>query len=94
MKNSIAPETLLHQATVAERAGRRQLGQNLRRAAELVQVPESLILEVYNALRPRRSTAAELSALARRLREEYHAPHCARWVDEAAASYFARGLLR
>jgi propanediol dehydratase small subunit len=90
----ISSETLLHQAAVAERSGRRQLAENLRRAAELVHVPDGFLLEVYNALRPRRSTAAELAALAHRLRAEYHAAACARWVEEAAAAYARRGLLR
>ena len=54
----ISSETLLHQAEVAEQAGRRQLGENLRRAAELVPVPDDFLLQVYNALRPHRSTFA------------------------------------
>ena len=81
----ISYETLLHQSEIAERSGRRQLAENLRRAAEVVQVPDDFILEVYNALRPRRSTATELAAYAVRLRDEFHAPHCAPWVEEAAA---------
>lgn len=90
----ISYETLVHQAEIAERAGRRQLAENLRRAAELVDVPDDFILQVYNALRPRRSTAAELAAYALRLRDEFHAPHCARWMEEAAAVYAGRHLLR
>ena len=81
----ITPETLDRQSGIAARAGR---------AAELVGVPDDFILQVYNALRPRRSTAAELAALARRLRDEYHAPHCAQWVEEAAAVYTRHSLLR
>ena len=45
----IAPETLELQAQIAESAGRRQLAENLRRAGELVKVPETKILEVYQA---------------------------------------------
>jgi len=89
----ISAETLLHQAAGAEQSGRRQLAEDLRRAAELVPVPDDLILEVYNALRPGRSTAAQLAALARRLREQYAAEQCARWIEEAAAVYSRRGLL-
>ena len=77
-----------------EQAGRRQLAGNLRRAAELVSVPDDFLLQVYNALRPRRSTAPELAALAARLCDEFHAPACARWVQEAAAVYARYGLLR
>jgi propanediol dehydratase small subunit len=91
---SIAPETLRHQAGIAEAAGRRQLAENLRRAAELVHVPDAVILDFYNALRPRRSTAADLEAMARRLRVEFCAPACARWVEEALEAYGRRGLLR
>lgn len=87
-------ETLLHQSEVAERAGRRQLAENLRRAAELVRVPDDFILQVYNALRPRRSTAAELAAYALRLRQEFQAPHCARWIEEATEAYTQRHLLQ
>ena len=90
----ISSETLVHQSEVAEGAGRRQLAENLRRAAELVRVPDEFILEVYNALRPRRATAAELAAYAVRLREEFQAPHCARWIEEAAEAYTKRRLLR
>jgi propanediol dehydratase small subunit len=91
---SIAPETLRHQAGIAESAGRRQLAENLLRAAELVHVPDAVILDFYNALRPGRSTASELGAMARRLRMEFSAPACARWVEEALEVYARRGLLR
>jgi propanediol dehydratase small subunit len=90
---SIAPETLRHQAGIADAAGRRQLAENLRRAAELVHVPDAVILDIYNALRPYRSKAAELEAMAQRLRIEFSAPACARWVEEALEVYASRGLL-
>ncbi len=90
---SISAETLLRQAGVAEQAGRPQLAENFRRAAELVRVPDEVILEVYHALRPRRSTGDRLSALARRLRDEFHAPRNAAWVEEAARVYARHGLL-
>ncbi len=63
------PETLRLQAEVARAAGRRQLAENLERAAELAAVPDGAILEVYTALRPRRSTrrrAGGLGGAARR----------------------------
>lgn len=83
----IAPETLELQARIAESAGRRQLAENLRRAAELVGVPESKILEVYQALRPGRSTPAELECLAGELESQYQASRCARFLREAAQAY-------
>jgi propanediol dehydratase small subunit len=89
----IHPDTLEAQALVAERHGNPQLAANLRRAAELALVPEAEVLALYEALRPHRATAAELSALATRL-EKYPAPRCAALVREAAEVYARRGLLR
>ena len=83
----IAPETLELQAQIAESAGRRQLAENLRRAAELVKVPETKILEVYQALRPGRSTRSQLEGLAGELESEYRACRCARFLREAAQAY-------
>ena len=83
----IAPETLELQAQIAESAGRRQLAENLRRAAELVKVPETRILEVYQALRPGRSTPSQLERLAAELESEYQARRCARFLREAAQTY-------
>ena len=86
------PETLRLQAEVARAAGRPQLAENLLRAAELAAVPDESILEIYTALRPRRSSAAELEAWARRL-EELGAPQTAAFVREAPSVYARRGLL-
>ncbi len=89
----IHPETLEAQAVVAERHGNPQLAANFRRAAELARFSESEILSLYEALRPHRSTSAELDALADDLAAR-DAPRCAALVREAAAAYEARGLLR
>ncbi len=86
------PDTLRLQAEVADGVGRTQLAANLRRAAELASVSEEVVLEIYTALRPRRSTAAELEGWARRL-DETGAPLTAAFVREAAEVYEARGLL-
>jgi len=86
------PETLRLQAEVARAAGRPQLADNLLRAAELALVPDETILEIYSALRPRRSTVAELEAWAERL-EGWDAPQTAAFVREAAQVYAERGLL-
>jgi propanediol dehydratase small subunit len=72
------------QAAVARSAGRRQLAENLDRAAELVGVPDEKILRIYNALRPGRATKAELLAVAGELESEHKAPLCAALVREAA----------
>lgn len=86
------PETLRLQADVAETAGRAQLAANLRRAAELAVVPEDVVLELYTALRPRRSSAADLERWALRL-DNAGAPMTAAFVREAAEVYEERGLL-
>lgn len=88
----ISPDTLLHQARVAEAHDNPQLAANFRRAAELALVPEDEVLALYEALRPHRSTGADLAALAERL-DRYPAPLCAALVREAADVYARRGLL-
>ena len=89
----IHPDTLRRQASVAEEHGNPQLGENLRRAAELTALADDEVLAVYEALRPKRSTLAELHALAARL-AAVNAPLCAALVREAAAVYERRGLLK
>jgi propanediol dehydratase small subunit len=86
------PETLRLQADVARAAGRSQLADNLLRAAELASIPDETILEIYTALRPRRSSAEELAAWVERL-EGWGAPATAAFVSEAAQVYAERGLL-
>jgi len=83
----VTPEALLLQAEVAESAGRPQLAENLRRAAELARVPEDVILEVYDALRPGRSSRQRLLETAARLEREFAAARCAALVREAAGIY-------
>jgi propanediol dehydratase small subunit len=86
------PETLRLQAEVARAAGRTQLADNLVRAAELAPLPDETILEIYTALRPSRSSAAQLAAWAERL-DGWGAPVTAAFVREAAKVYAERGLL-
>ena len=85
------PETLRLQADVARAAGRTQLADNLLRAAELAPLPDETILAIYTALRPRRSTAAELEAWAEQL-DGWDAPGTAAFVREAAQVHAERGL--
>lgn len=89
----IHPDTLLHQADVAERHGNPQLAANFRRAAELALMSEEQVLALYEMLRPHRATADELDALAARL-DAVPAPLCAALVREATDVYRARALLR
>jgi len=91
----IAPEGLRAQAEVARRARRPTLARNLERAAELVTVPEELLLRVYELLRPGRAKAkTELLAVATELRSGYGAKLNARLVEEAAEHYERRGLFK
>lgn len=89
----IHPETLLHQADQAAAYGNPQLAENFRRASELSMLPEAEVMALYEALRPHRSSATELAALAERL-EALPAPRCAALVREAAKVYERRSLLR
>lgn len=90
----ISSETLELQAQVAEDSGRVALARNMRRAAELVAVPDERLLAIYNALRPYRSTKEELLAIASELEGTYGAKVAAGFVREAADVYEARGRLR
>ena len=87
----IHPETLERQAVVAEEHANPQLAENLRRAAELTHLPDEQVLAIYEALRPGRSTAVELTALAGSLAGR-GLPRCAALVAEAADVYARRGL--
>ncbi|MEJ8277360.1 diol dehydratase small subunit [Pseudonocardia spirodelae] len=89
----IAPGTLQLQGEISEAVGRRQLGENMRRAAELTAVPDEEVLAIYNALRPRASSAARLAEIADRLENAYSATLCAALVREAAQVYADRDLL-
>jgi propanediol dehydratase small subunit len=89
----IHPDTLEHQAEVAHAHANPQLAENFRRAAELTALDDDEVLRIYEALRPRRSTAEELEALADSL-EHRGAPRNARLIREAAAVYQRRGLTR
>jgi len=81
----VTPGALELQAQIAEESGRPQLAENLRRAAELTAVPEDLILEIYNALRPGRASREEILRLATLLESRYEAPRCAALLRDAAA---------
>ena len=87
----IHPETLERQAVVAEQHGNPQLAENLRRAAELTRLPDDEVLAIYEALRPGRSTPAQLTELAASLGAR-GLPRCAALLTEAAEVYARRGL--
>jgi propanediol dehydratase small subunit len=87
----IHPDTLQHQAEVAERHGNPQLAANFRRAAELTQLPDERVMAIYEALRPGRSSAVDLETIAAEL-ETAGATATAALVREAAQAYVSRGL--
>lgn len=89
----ISADTLRHQAGVARSHGNPQLAANFERGAELTALPDDELLRIYELLRPRRASAAELEAVAAEL-ESRAAPAVAALVREAAEVYARRGLLR
>jgi propanediol dehydratase small subunit len=89
----ISPEALERQGQVAEASGRPALVANFNRAAELTRVPDERLLEIYEALRPGRSTRTRLEAIAKELERDYSAPLTAALVREAISAYERRGLL-
>jgi propanediol dehydratase small subunit len=90
----IRPETLEYQAQICESAGRPHLAKNLRRAAEMTRIPDARVLEIYNALRPYRSTKQELLDIASELENKYQAKICAGFVREAAQLYEKRNRIK
>ena len=89
----ISKEMLKAQGQVAKETGNDPMEKNFERAAELVDVPDDVILKMYDKLRPNRSTKLELVQMAQELIEKYNAKNCARLVMEAADVYEKRGIL-
>jgi propanediol dehydratase small subunit len=87
------PAALAHQAEVAAAGGNPQLAENFLRAAELALIDDDEVMGLYEALRPYRSTAAELEELRASLHAR-GAARCAALVEQAAEAYARRGLLR
>ncbi len=91
----ITAEGLREQAAIAEAAGRPNLGQNLRRGAEIVMIPDETLLAIYELLRPGRAESADaLRTAAEDLRRTYGAEAMARLVEEAAGVYERRGVFQ
>jgi propanediol dehydratase small subunit len=89
----ITPAALHAQANVAHSAGRPRLGENFERASELVDVPQDVVMQVYELLRPGRAAdKGQLLATAKMLRDTYKAVRIANFVEEAAEVYEVRGL--
>ena len=90
----ISPETLEMQAQIAEDMNRDAIARNFRRAAGLRTFPDDRIMEIYNALRPYRSTKEELLAIADEVENVYGAKVNAEFIREASEVYEERKKLR
>ncbi len=91
---SISAETLELQARFAREAGYPEVAANLTRAAEMTRIPNTEILEIYEALRPGRSTYYQLLSLSQRIASQYGAEYTGAYVREAAEAYRDTGLLK
>jgi propanediol dehydratase small subunit len=89
----ISGETLIYQSHKAEAAGYQQLAMNLQRAAELTRFTNQELINIYNELRPGRSSYKQLMALAENLEQDRGAPMIAALIRDAAEVYQQR-LLR
>ena len=89
----IHPDTLEQQAQVAIENGNPQLAANFRRAAELTMFSDEEILQLYEALRPGRSSAQELKKIAQDLNAR-GAKRNAELFSQAADVYQRRGLVK
>lgn len=91
----ITPDALRRQAGIARGAGRMALAMNLERGAELVDVPQEVIMQTYELLRPGRAASrAELLEQAAFLRRAHGAEAIAAFLETAARHYHRRGILR
>ena len=91
----ITSDGLRLQSTISEKAGRPNLAQNLRRGAELVEIPDAVLLDIYELLRPGRAQSAdELRAAANHLHDTYGAKETASLIEEAALVYERRGIFQ
>jgi len=89
----ITSQALRDQAEIAADANRPTLALNFRRGAELVDVPQDLIMSTYELLRPGRARSKQdLLDRAALLRESYAAHTIADFIVEAAEIYERRGL--
>ena len=89
----IHPDTLRHQAQTAAEHDNPQLAENFYRAAELTHFTDDEVMKMYEALRPGRSTQAELMEIAQHL-AQHNAPRNAELFTQAADVYARRGFIQ
>ena len=90
----ISAETLRRQAQAALDAGYRQVAENLLRASELTRLSNEDVLNIYDKLRPGRTTYPEMNAIAAYLESDCDAPLTAAFIREAAEVYLRRGIVK
>jgi propanediol dehydratase small subunit len=91
----ITDRALRQQAEIARAAGRANLAANFERGAELVDVPQDVIMRMYELLRPGRAGSKdELLTAAKELRDTYRANGVATFIEEAADVYERRSLFK
>ena len=91
---SASDKTLELQAQFAREAGYDEVAANLMRAAELTRIPNTEILDIYEALRPGRSTYYQLLSLSQQITSMYGAEYTGSYIREAAEAYRDTGLLK
>jgi propanediol dehydratase small subunit len=91
---TIRKETLLAQAAEAERQGYPELARNFRRASELTAIPNDVLLEIYEKLRPHRATYYQLLTISQEIAARYDAPETGEYIRHAAEAYRLKGLLK
>lgn len=90
----ISKETLKLQGDIAKSEGRIELGENFIRASELVDIPDEELLNIYNMLRPNRSSEEELLKKAEEIKVKYGALNCSNLILDSLKVYKKRGILR
>ncbi len=90
----INSKTLEYQAQIQDSFGNPQVAGNFRRAAEMIKIPDKVILKIYNCLRPHVSTKQELLSIANEIEDKYGAAINAALIREAAQVYEIRNLLK
>lgn len=89
----ITSQALRDQAEIARAARRPTLALNFERAAELVEVPQDVMMETYELLRPGRAgSKQQILDRAALFRDLHGAPGIAAFLEEAAEIYERRGL--
>lgn len=89
----VTPLALRQQAEIARAVEREALARNFERASEMARLPQLVIMEIYEVLRPGRARDKQvLTDAANRLRDEYSAEQLAAFVEEASEVYERRGL--